>query len=107
VLAMRPGLAKIIEKVRISWYNESPEADRHRARNDYCINYADSWSLKRVLWLSQIQSSHRGTSNCGCEATLELHSVVARVRLPIMGIHTRVVSNPKIQSIPATLHNSG
>jgi len=38
VSAMRPGLAKIIEKVRISWYFESPEADLHIAENACCIN---------------------------------------------------------------------
>jgi len=48
VSAMRPGLAKIIEKVRISWYFESPEADLHKAVNACCINYANTWSPKRV-----------------------------------------------------------
>jgi len=33
VLAMRPGLAKIIEKVRISTYSESAETDFHIAEN--------------------------------------------------------------------------
>jgi len=33
VSAMKPGLAKIIEKVRISGYFESPEADLHIAEN--------------------------------------------------------------------------
>jgi hypothetical protein len=42
VPGMRPGLAKIIEKVRISWYFESPEADLHIAENACCINYADT-----------------------------------------------------------------
>jgi hypothetical protein len=31
--AMRSGLVKIIEKVRISWYFESPETDLHIAEN--------------------------------------------------------------------------
>ena len=48
VLAMRPGLAKIIEKLHISWYFESPETDLHIAENACCIDYADTWSLKRV-----------------------------------------------------------
>jgi len=42
--AMNPGLAKVIEKVRISWYFESPEIDLHIAENAFGINYADTWS---------------------------------------------------------------
>jgi len=48
VSAMRPGLAKIIEKVCISTYFESAEADLHIADNACCIGYADTWSSKRV-----------------------------------------------------------
>jgi len=42
VSAMKAGLAKIIEKVRISWYFESPEIDLHIAENACCIDYADT-----------------------------------------------------------------
>jgi hypothetical protein len=52
-LAMRPGLAKIIEKVCISWYFESPETDLHIAENACWINYTDTWTLKWVHWLSK------------------------------------------------------
>jgi hypothetical protein len=45
---MKPGLAKIIEKVRISWYFESSETDLDIAENACCIDYAHTWSLKRV-----------------------------------------------------------
>jgi len=48
VSAMRPGLAKIIEKVHISWHFESPEADHHKVEDACCINYANTWSPKRV-----------------------------------------------------------
>jgi len=48
VSAMRPGLAKINEKVRISTYFESAEADLHIAENACCIDYADTWSSKPV-----------------------------------------------------------
>jgi len=48
VSAMRPGLAKIIEIVRISGYFESPETDLHIAENAWCIVYTDTWSSKRV-----------------------------------------------------------
>jgi hypothetical protein len=48
VSAMRPGLAKIIEKGRISTYYESAETDLHIAENAYCMDYADTWTSKRV-----------------------------------------------------------
>jgi len=44
--AMRPGLAKIIVKVRISRYFESPATVLHIAENTCRIDYADNWSLK-------------------------------------------------------------
>jgi len=107
VSAMKPGLAKIIENVRISWYFESPEADLHIAQNACCINYANTWSPKRVLWLSKSYSPHCSTSDDRWEDMLELYTGVARARLRITGIHTRVASNSEIQWIPATVHNSG
>jgi len=48
VSAMRPGLAKIIEKVHISTYFESAETDLHIADNACCIDYHDTWSSKRI-----------------------------------------------------------
>jgi len=48
VSAIRPGLAKIIEKVCISTCFESPETDLHIAENACCIDYADTWSAKPV-----------------------------------------------------------
>jgi len=107
VSAMKPGLTKIIEKVRISWYFESPEADLHIADNACCINYANTCSPKRVHWLSKSQSPHCSTSDYGCEDTLEIYTGVAWARLPFMGIHMWVASKPKIQWIPAAIHNSG
>jgi len=106
VSVMKPGLAKIIEKVRISWYFESPEADLHPAENACCINYANTWSPKRVHWLSKSQCPHCSTSDYRCEDTLELYSGVARARLPLTGIHPWGASKPKIQRIPAAIHNS-
>jgi len=104
---MRPGLAKIIEKVRISWYFESPETDLHIADNACCIDYADTWSSKRVHWLSKSQSPDGGTSDYRCEETLELYTGVTQVCLPITGIHTWVASKSKTHWIPATVHNTG
>jgi len=48
VLAMRSGLAKIIEKVCISTYFESAETDLYIAENACCIDYTDTWSSKQV-----------------------------------------------------------
>jgi len=48
VLAMRPGLAKIIEKVRISTYYETAETELHIAENACCIDCADTWTSERV-----------------------------------------------------------
>jgi len=46
--AMKPGLAKIIEKVHISRYFELAETDLHVAQNACCIDYANTWSSKQV-----------------------------------------------------------
>jgi len=94
VSAMRTGLAKIIEKVHISWYFESPEADLHIAENASCINYTDTWSPKRVHWLSKSQSPHCSTSNYGCEDTLELYSGVARSSYPLQEFTCEWLQNP-------------
>jgi len=51
--ALKPGSAKIIEKVCISRYFESAETDLHIAENACCIDYANIWSSKQVHWLSQ------------------------------------------------------
>ena len=45
---MTPGLAKIIEKVLISSYFESPETDLHIAENACCTEYADAWLSNEV-----------------------------------------------------------
>jgi len=41
---MKAGLAKIIEKLRISRYFESAETDLHMAEIACCIDYANTWS---------------------------------------------------------------
>jgi hypothetical protein len=48
VLPIRPGLAKIIEKLRISIYFEFAETTLQLAENPRCIDYADTWSPNRV-----------------------------------------------------------
>jgi len=88
--AMKPGLAKIIEKVCISTYFECAETDLQIAENAGCIDYADTWSVKRVHRLSQSQSPDRSTTYYGCEDKLELDTRVARAHLPITWIHAPV-----------------
>jgi len=63
VSAMRPGQAKIFEKVHMSKYFEISETDLHRAENTCCIDYADTWSSKQVHSLSECQSPHRSTTD--------------------------------------------
>ena len=107
VSAMRPGLAKIIEKVRISTYFESAEADLHITENACCMDYADTWSSKWVHSLSKSQSPDRSTFHYGCEDTCELDTGVARACLPIAWIHPGVALKSKILRLPAALHHSG
>jgi len=106
VSAMRPGLPKIIEKVHISWYCESSETDLGIAENACGVDYADTWSSKPFHWLSKRNSPHRGTTDDGCEDTLEVDTGVAQARLPITRIHTQVPPKSKIQLILATLHST-
>jgi hypothetical protein len=86
VSALRPGLAKIIEKARISTYFESAETDLDIAGNACGSHYADTWSSKRVHSLSKSQSLDRSTTDSGCEDTLKLDTAGDRARLPIKWI---------------------
>jgi len=45
---MRPDLANIIEKVRISRYFKTPETDLHMAENACGIDYSDTQLSKQV-----------------------------------------------------------
>jgi len=107
VSAMRPGLVKIIEKLCISRDFHSPEMNLHMAENACHIGYADTWSSKRVHWLSKSQSPHRSTTNYGFEDTLEIDTGVAWASQPIRRIHLRVAPESEIQWLLATLHNTG
>jgi len=107
VSAMKPDVAKIIEKVCISWYFESPEIDLHIAESACCIDYTNTWLSKWVHWQSNSQSSQCCTTDYGCEDTLELNTGVARAHLPITRIHTRMAPKSKITLLPVTFHNSG
>jgi len=46
--ALRPGIAKIIEKILASKNFEYHETDHHIAVNASCIVYTDTGSLKQV-----------------------------------------------------------
>jgi len=107
VSAMRRGLAKTIDKVRISTHIESPETDFHIAVNVCCIAYGDTWLSKRVHWLSNSLSPHRSATYCWCEDTLELDTGVAWVTLPIARIIQGVAPESRLQWAPATLHKTG
>jgi len=104
---MRPGLAKIIDKVCISRHFERPESDLDMAENTCCVDYADTWLLKRVHWMSKSQSTNFSTTYHGCEDMLELDTGVAWASLPITRIHLQVAQESKIQWLLATLHNTG
>ena len=52
VSAMRCGLAKIVEEVRISRNFELPETGLQRAANTCCIDDADTGMSKQVHWLT-------------------------------------------------------
>jgi len=106
VSAMRLGFAKIIEKPRISWYFESAETDFHIAENACSIDYTDTWSLQWLHSLTKTQFPHCGTSDYGCEDTLEHNTGVAQAHLPITGLYTQVAPKSHIQWSPATFHNS-
>jgi len=107
VLAMRPGLAKIIERVRISRHFGRPESDLHIAENACCIDSADSWSSKRVHWLSSSQSTNHSTTYYEFESTVGFDTGVAWVSLPISRIHRRVAEESIIQWLLASLNNTG
>jgi len=107
VSAMRPELAKIIEKLHISRYLEHPQNDLRKAENTCCIDYTYTWSTKRVHWQSKNESLHRGTTGYGCDDTLELDSLVSAVSQSITRIYQRVAPKSKIQWLLATFHNTG
>jgi len=106
VWAKESGLAKIIEKVHISWYFKSPELDLHITKNACCIDYADTWLSKRVHWLSKSRSSHCCTTTYGCEDTVELNTGAAQASLLITGIHGWLAVQSKLHWLPATFHKS-
>ena len=73
VLAMRPGLAEIIEKVYISRNFESAKTDLQIAANACCIKYPDTGPSKPVYSPSKRQCTHFSSAHYGCENMLEFN----------------------------------
>jgi len=107
VSARRPGLAKIIEKISNSIYFKSPDTDLYIAENACGIDYAGTWSLKRVYLLLKSQSTNCSTIYYGCEDTVEFDTAVAWASLPIRRMDPRVAERFKIHQLLATLQNTG
>jgi len=107
VSALRPGLAKIIDKVHIPRHSERPETNLHIAENAYCVDYADTWSLKRVPWLSKGHSTNSSTTYHWGGYTVEFHTGVAGASLLIPRIRSLAAEESQIQQLPATLHITG
>ena len=107
VSAIRPGEAKILEKVCISRYYESLETDLNIAENACCIDYTDTRLSRRVYWLSTGHTPHWGTPYYGCEDTLGFDIGFAWASLLILRIHPWVAPESKIQWFLVTLHNTG
>jgi len=97
VSAMKPGLPKIIEKVRISRYSENSKTDHRIAANASCVDYIDTWSSKWVYWLSKSQCTNSSASYDGCENTVEFDTGVAWGSLSITRIHLWVAEASKRQ----------
>jgi len=107
VSAMKPGLAKIIEKVHSSRYIENSETDHHIGANAACVNYVDTGSLEWVHWLSKCRSTNCSPTYYGWEIMVEFDTAVTWASLPITRIHLRVAEESKRLWLPVTLHNSG
>jgi len=107
VSAMKPGLAKTIEKVRISRYFENSETDHHIAANASCVDYVDSGLSKRVHWLSKSQHMNFSPTYYGHENTVEFYSGVAWASLPITRIHPWAAEEAKVLWLLVTVHNRG
>jgi len=107
VSAMRPGIARVIEKVRIARYFVSLDTDLQIAEDAWYIDYSDTWSWKHIHWLSESQSTNCRSTKYGCHDTVEFDTGVAWASLLITRIHLQVAYASKIQRLPATIYNTG
>ena len=101
-LAMRPGSAKIIERLLNTSNFESIETDLHIAANACCIEYSNSCSSKRVHWLSNCHSLYLRTTYYRCEVTVEFDIWFASVRLLFYA--NSPASGMRIQNTAVTGH---
>jgi len=97
VMAMRPGLANLMEKVHNRRHFERPETDLYLADNACCIDYSDTRLSKRVHWLSQCKRSNRSTTFYGCENMVGFDIGVTWVSLLITRIHLRAAQQSNMQ----------
>jgi len=104
---MKPGFATIIEKVCISTYSERPETDQWIVENACCIEFADTWSSKRVCWMSTSQCNCCGTTYYRFPDWVEIISGDASLGLPMTRIHLLVAAESTIQWLPACEVNTG
>jgi len=106
VLATGPGLAKVVEKLRIWEHFETPHTDLQIAEKACCIDYSDTWLSKRVHWLSKCQSTNRSATYYGYKHVVKFDTGVAWASLLITRIHPRVGHQSKIQKSLSTLYNT-
>jgi len=107
VLAMRPGLAKIVQKVGISRHLGRPETYHHIADIPCCIDYSDTLSSKRHHWLSNSQSTNHSTTYDGYENMMGFDTRGAWACLLIMRSHPKLAQESEILWFPPTHHNTG
>jgi len=107
VSAMRPGLTKMIEKIRISGCFECPETNLRKAENACWIDYPDTWSLKQVHGLSNSQRPQCRTTYHWFQYMFVLDCGVTWASLMIARIHMWVAPKSELQRLLATLHNTG
>ena len=105
VFAMKPGLAKIIEKLRISRYFECSETDHHIAANARSVDYIHTGTSQWVYYLLKNQGTNCSPTHYGCENTVKFDSGVAWASLPIMRIHPRMAEGSTLLWFPVTLQN--
>jgi len=70
---MKPGLAKIIEKVLISRYSENSKTDHQMAADASSVDYVNTGWSKRVDCQRKSQSTNRRPTYIECENTVEFY----------------------------------
>jgi hypothetical protein len=94
-------------KVCISIYFESTETDHFIAGNTCCVDYADTWPLKRVFSLSKHQWTNQCIIYCESADPVEFDTAVAWLGLSTRRSHLQVGKESEMQWLLATLYNTG